>query len=115
MPDDNDLPAKRDSGSLAIFDAAAREALTSLEAFGLDEAGEELAHEARNLVTIFDGWKLHVPSGEDRAIAITRVLDLQRKVGEYLVRRRDDCRKLDEGSASCPPPTKEPSSNDPHT
>ncbi len=90
MPADNENPTRRDSGSLAIFASAAREALSSLTQLGLDDEGEELAHEARELVTVFDSWAIRLPSGEDRAIAITRVLDLQRKVGEYLVRRRQE-------------------------
>lgn len=85
---DDDPPTHRSSGSLAIFENTAKEALVSLESLGLDERGEELAHEARELITVFVSWAAHLPSGEDRATAISRVMDLHRNVGEYLTQRR---------------------------
>jgi hypothetical protein len=85
---EDDSPTRKDSGTLGIFESTAREALQALDAEGLDERGEELRHEARELVTVFQAWKERRPEAEDRTAAISRVMTLHRNVAEYMVERR---------------------------
>lgn len=86
--EDGGTPTRKDSGTVAVFEQTAEDALRELERLGLDERGEELLHEARELTTVFRAWRVMKPEGEDRAAAISRVLALHRNVAEYVTLRR---------------------------
>lgn len=47
------------------------------------ERADELRHEARSLLVILRTWRNDTPTTEDRAMTISRVLDLHRAVSEH--------------------------------
>ena len=89
MPDDDSSPiTRRDSGSLAVFEKTATEALAKLESMGPDYRGQTLMHEARELLQVLAFWRKRPPLTSERTECVQRVIDLHRNVEEYLATRR---------------------------
>jgi hypothetical protein len=75
------------SQSLPLFERSCQEALSLLSRDTSDKA-LALVAEARDLLTALDRWKDALPTTEDRAAVLSRVLDLNRAVMEHLTRTR---------------------------
>jgi hypothetical protein len=73
-------PTRRESGQLAVFEQAVREALTRLAPLPHEDRVHELEAEALELQRIFESWKTDPPIGEARTHVVARVMDLHRNV-----------------------------------
>lgn len=87
MPSDDEPVTSRSSGTIAVFEQTAAEAIERLAELPLSEESVDLRREAISLQAIFRSWSIRVPDPEARAMAISRVMDLHRTVEEYAARR----------------------------
>jgi hypothetical protein len=71
------------SASLPIFLNTARELAAKLEGDPSPEAVHML-HEAEELARVFQTWEHEVPEAHQRSTSVSAVLDLQRRVMDYL-------------------------------
>jgi hypothetical protein len=76
----------RSSGTVAVFERTATEAIDRLDALPLSEESVDLRREAVALQALFRSWTIRAPDPEARAGAISRVMDLHRSVEEYAAR-----------------------------
>jgi hypothetical protein len=83
VPSD-DVPTVRPSGTIAVFEQTLVEAIARLE--GLPEA-EELRRDAGALLALFRSWKVRAPNPEERAAAISRLMDVHRASEELASKR----------------------------
>ena len=89
VPDneDEDPTTSRSSGTLAVFETTAVEAIVRLDGLPLSEESVDLRREAVALQAIFRSWAIRAPDPEARAMAVSRVMSLHRAVEEYAARR----------------------------
>ncbi len=80
-PSDHRPPST--SQSLPLFEKSCEEVLSRLHG-DTSERALALANEAHELLAILDRWKQDVPTAEDRAAVISRVLDLNRAVLQHV-------------------------------
>lgn len=85
--EDDDPVTARSSGTIAVFEQTATEAISRLDGLPLSEEAYDLRREAVSLQAIFRSWAVRQPDPEARAMAISRVMDLHRAVEEYAARR----------------------------
>jgi hypothetical protein len=71
------------SASTSVFVAVAEEMVTKLQAESGPEAAELLGR-ARDLAAVFRRWAAQKPTDEQRAAVVGELLQLQRRVMEYL-------------------------------
>jgi hypothetical protein len=86
--DDDQPPTSRSSGTIAIFEQTATEAIERLDRLPMSERTVDLRREAAALQALFRSWAAHPPTPETRAAAIVRVMDLHRSVEEHAARQR---------------------------
>lgn len=84
---DDDPVTTRSSGTIAVFERTATEAIERLDGLPLSEDSVDLRREAISLQALFRSWSIRAPDPEARARAIARVMDLHRAVEEYAARR----------------------------
>lgn len=84
----DDTPTPRVSGSIAVFLQTAIEAIDKLDSLPPTEESAELRREAVALQALFKSWDVRAPRSEDRAQALSRLMDLHRAVAEYVAVRR---------------------------
>ena len=87
MTDDSERPTARSSGTIAVFERTATEAIERLDDLPLSEESVDLRREAVALQALFRSWSVRAPDSEARALAISRVMALHRDVEEYAARR----------------------------
>jgi len=80
-------PTHRSSGTIALFEQTASEAVRRLDALPVSEGVVDLRREAVALQALFRSWKVRSPPPEERAQAVARVMDLHRAVEECVARR----------------------------
>ena len=83
MPSD-ETPTVRPSGTVAVFEQTLIEAIARLD--GLAD-GEELRRDAGALLALFRSWKVRAPNPEERAAAISRLMDVHRASEELASKR----------------------------
>ena len=86
MPSD-EVPTVRPSGTLAVFERTLAEAIDKLDGLPASDEGGEWRREAVALQALFRSWKLRAPPPEDRAAAISRLMDVHRAVEELAAKR----------------------------
>jgi hypothetical protein len=84
---EDDPVTSRSSGTIAVFERTATEAIERLDRLPMSEENVDLRREAISLQAIFRSWSIRQPDPEARAMAISRVMDLHRTVEEYAARR----------------------------
>jgi hypothetical protein len=84
--DDEEVPTRRDSGSLPLFIRSVNESLEQLLNGPVSAERDSLIEEARSLLARLDAWSTTTPLPEERTITISRVLDLYRNMSEWLTR-----------------------------
>lgn len=89
MTDEDESPTPRASGSLAVFLQTASEAMEKLDACPVTEESVELRREAVALAALFRSWDRRAPGQDDRASALSRLMDLHRAVAEYVAEHRE--------------------------
>jgi hypothetical protein len=72
------------SGTLAVFEHACAEMLGRLSAAPMTAESTRLGQQVVALETRFRSWQASAPSSEQRAQAVSELLDLNRAVAEYL-------------------------------
>lgn len=77
----------RSSGTVALFEQTATEAIGRLDALPLSEESVDLRREAVALQATFRSWATRSPKPEERTAAVSRIMDLHRAVEEYAARR----------------------------
>jgi len=82
----DDTPTPKASGSLSIFEQTAAEAIEKLGACPVTEESVDLQREATALRALFRSWNTRTPSSEERAKAVSRLMDLHRSVAEYVAK-----------------------------
>ena len=83
----DDTPTPKASGTLAIFEQTAAEAIEKLKTCPTSEESADLYREAVALQALFRSWDTRPPLPEERAKAVSRLMDLHRAVSEYVARR----------------------------
>ena len=86
MPSD-EVPTVRPSGTLAVFEQTIVEAIEKLEGLPASDEREELRRDAVAMQALFRSWKVRAPSPEERAAAISRLMDVHRAVEELASKR----------------------------
>lgn len=86
MPSD-EVPTVRPSGTLAVFEQTLVEAIAKLEGLPASDEREELRRDAVAMQALFRSWKVRAPSPEERAAAISRLMDVHRAVEELASKR----------------------------
>ena len=89
VTDSDDPDTARSSGTIAVFERTATEAIERLDDLPLSEESVDLRREAVALQALFRSWSVRAPDPEERTRAISRVMDLHRAVEEYAARRID--------------------------
>lgn len=84
MPSD-EVPTVRPSGTVAVFESTLAEAAEKLGEFGPE--GAELRRDVTALQALFRSWKVRAPNPEERAVAISRLMDVHRAVEELATKR----------------------------
>lgn len=84
----DDVITARSSGTLAVFEQTASEAIARLDTFPPDEETIDLRREAVALQAMFRAWSVRAPEPEARAVTISRLMDLHRAVEEYAAAKR---------------------------
>lgn len=78
-----DVPTVRPSGSIATFERIADELLEKLGSLSINDTTNELRRDVKAIGALFRSWKTRAPTPEERASAITRLMDLHRAIEEY--------------------------------
>lgn len=86
MTDDESVTA-RSSGTIAVFERTAGEAIERIDGLPPGEEGADLRREAVALQATFRSWDVRPPQPEERSRAISRLMDLHRAVEEYATRK----------------------------
>jgi len=86
VPSD-EVPTVRPSGTLAVFEQTLVEAIAKLEGLPASDEREELRRDAVAMQALFRSWKVRAPSPEERAAAISRLMDVHRAVEELASKR----------------------------
>lgn len=86
MPSD-EVPTVRPSGTIAVFEQTLVEAIAKLEGLPASDEREELRRDAVAMQALFRSWKVRAPSPEERAAAISRLMDVHRAVEELASKR----------------------------
>lgn len=82
-----DAPTVRPSGTIAVFEQTIVESLDRLDGLSASDEGAELRRDAVALQAQFRSWKVRAPSPEERAMAISRLMDVHRAVEELASKR----------------------------
>lgn len=88
IKDDHDPVTSRSSGTIAVFEKTATDAIGRLDDLPLSEESVDLRREAVALQALFRSWDIRAPDPEARALAVSRIMDLHRAVEEYAARQR---------------------------
>jgi len=86
VPSD-EVPTVRPSGTIAVFEQTLVEAIAKLEGLPASDEREELRRDAVAMQALFRSWKVRAPSPEERAAAISRLMDVHRAVEELASKR----------------------------
>lgn len=82
--EDDEVPTRRDSGSLPLFVQSVNESLAELLKEPEDDERNAYVEEARSLLALLESWSTATPLPEERSITIARVLDLYRNTSTWL-------------------------------
>ena len=83
----DDVPTVRPSGTIAVFEQTLVEAIGKLSSMLPSDDVTDLRREAVALRSLFRAWKMRTPQPEERAAAISRLMDLHRSVEELASRQ----------------------------
>lgn len=70
-----------------MFERTTVEAIEKLDGLPASDDESELRREAMALLALFRSWKIRTPNPEDRALAISRLMDVHRAVEELASKR----------------------------
>jgi hypothetical protein len=82
-----DTPTPRASGSLAVFEITCEECIERLDGLAPSEEQIDLKRQVGAMLALFRSWDKRPPAPEERAQAVSRLMDLHRAVEELATRR----------------------------
>jgi hypothetical protein len=86
VTDGDGPPTNRSSGTIALFEQTASDAVRRLDALPVSEEVVDLRREAVSLQALFRSWVVRSPPLDERAAAVSRVMDLHRAVEECVAK-----------------------------